>query len=136
MRFSTTAGLVAFAASTAASTFESSPSDLDGSVWEGLSVKGRSYNYKEQRRNRPFKRQSGWTPPSDLTTPLKEVWDHCKSTYNSGDTFGFKNYGWDQLIANEGCVHFETTEKIHPSNLIQHHQHVCPMGVVRVHHGR
>lgn len=100
MRFSTTAGLVALAASTAASTI-SSPSDLDGSVWEGLtSVKGRSAN--EPRRNRPFKRQSGWAPPSDLTTPLKEVWDHCKETYNNGDIFGFKNYGWDQLIANEG----------------------------------
>ncbi|KAH8673142.1 hypothetical protein BGZ61DRAFT_521192 [Ilyonectria robusta] len=116
MRFSTTAGLVAFAASTVASTFESSPSDLDGSVWEGLSVKERSYDYKEQRRNRPFKRQSGWSPPSDLATPLKEVWDHCKSTYNSGNMFGFKNYGWDQLIANKGtvnmCVRWESSASL------------------------
>lgn len=114
MRFSTTAGLVALAASTAASTI-SSPSDLDGSVWEGLtSVKGRSAN--EPRRNRPFKRQSGWAPPSTLTTPLKEVWDHCEKTYNNGDLYAFKNYGWDQLIANEGtinmCVRWESSETV------------------------
>ncbi|KAF7557279.1 hypothetical protein G7Z17_g759 [Cylindrodendrum hubeiense] len=97
MRFSTTAGLVALAASTAASTV-SSPSDLDGSVWEGLT-----------------ERRDG-APPSTLTTPLKEVWDHCTETYNSGDIFGFKNYGWDQLIAAEGtinmCVRWESKSSV------------------------
>ncbi|KAH7149030.1 hypothetical protein B0J13DRAFT_594863 [Dactylonectria estremocensis] len=115
MRFSTTAGLVTLAASTAASAVSSTPSDLDGDVWASLSsVKGRSV--KEPRRNRPFKRAAGWSPPSDLTTPLKEVWDHCTKTYNSGNIFGFKNYGWDQLIANEGtvnmCVRWESTDAI------------------------
>lgn len=100
MHLLSAAGTVALAALTVASTI-SSPSDLDASVWEGITpVEGRSL--AEVPRNRPVKRQSGWSPPSDLTTPLKEVWDHCKSTYNNGNLFGFKNYGWDQLIANKG----------------------------------
>ena len=49
----------------------------------------------------PAKRQGGWSPPSELATPLKEVWDHCVDTY-SGGLFGFTNYGWDQLRANDG----------------------------------
>jgi hypothetical protein len=51
--------------------------------------------------NRPVKRQSGWSPPSDISTPLQEVWDHCIDTYSSG-LYGFKNYGWDQLMATDG----------------------------------
>jgi hypothetical protein len=50
--------------------------------------------------NRPIKRQSGWSPPSDISTPLQEVWDHCTDTYSN--FYGFKNYGWDQLMATDG----------------------------------
>ncbi|KAM5352900.1 hypothetical protein ACJ41O_005622 [Fusarium nematophilum] len=112
MRFFTAASVVALAASTAADT-TSSKSDLDGSVWQGLSsVKARSFG----RHNRPAKRQSGWNPPSDIAAPLKEVWDHVEETYNSGNLFGFKNYGWDQLIAGKGtinmCVRWESSESV------------------------
>lgn len=45
---------------------------------------------------------SGWNPPADLAKPLKEVWDHCEKTYNGGDLYSFKNYGWDQIMATKG----------------------------------
>lgn len=45
---------------------------------------------------------SGWSPPADLAKPLKEVWDHCEKTYNGGDLYSFKNYGWDQIMATKG----------------------------------
>lgn len=100
MRFSSTAGLVALAASTAANTI-SSDSDLDGSVWEKLKpAKARSF--LDVPRNRPVKRATGWSPPSDMADALEEVWDHCEETYNNGDLYGFENYGWDQIIATEG----------------------------------
>lgn len=68
----------------------SAASDLDGSVWNLLDVHVDSP--LEPVSNRPAKRQSGWNPPSNLVTPLKQVWDHCKSTYNNGNLFGFKNF--------------------------------------------
>lgn len=46
--------------------------------------------------------QSGWNPPADLAKPLKEVWDHCEKTYSDGDLYGFRNYGWDQIMATKG----------------------------------
>lgn len=73
--------------------------DLDGSVWKQAAppVTSRAVS----GWNRPAKRQSGWEPPSELAAPLKEVWDHCLDTYTDG-LFGFKNFGWDQLMATEG----------------------------------
>ncbi|CAG9941018.1 unnamed protein product [Clonostachys rosea f. rosea IK726] len=65
--------------------------------------------------NRPAKRQSGWSPPSNLATPLKQVWDHCLNTYSNG-LFGFKNYGWDQIKATNGkinvCVRWESSTAV------------------------
>ncbi|KAI1066938.1 hypothetical protein LB507_011375 [Fusarium sp. FIESC RH6] len=65
-------------------------------------------------RNRPTKRQSGWNPPSNLAGTLKEVWDHEVETYT--DALGFKNYGWDQVIAGKGqlnvCVRWESSASI------------------------
>ncbi|KAL0934639.1 cellulose-binding family ii [Colletotrichum truncatum] len=113
MRFTTaSAAAVALAASSQAMSI-STPSDLDGSVWQALSsVSGRSF--EDMPRNRPVKRQSGWNPPSDLVKPLKEVWDHCKSTYSN--FAGFKNYGWDQVIATKGtinvCVRWESSASV------------------------
>lgn len=72
-------------------------SDSDPSVWKSAA---RSVASTKRSSNRPYKRQDGWSPPSELATPLQEVWDHCLSTYP--DLFGFANYGWDQLIANDG----------------------------------
>ena len=79
----------------------SSTADQDGSVWTGLD--GNATSSPEVVSNRPFKRQSGWNPPSNLVTPLKQVWDHCLSTYSNG-LYGFKNYGWDQIRATSGYV--------------------------------
>jgi hypothetical protein len=45
-----------------------------------------------------------WDPPSDLTTPLDEVWQHEVSTYT--DLYGFKNYIWDQLMAAKGSINY------------------------------
>ncbi|KAK7049238.1 hypothetical protein VNI00_005839 [Paramarasmius palmivorus] len=56
-------------------------------------------------------RQTTWNPPSNLVTPLDEVWQHEMSTYS--DPLGFKNYGYDQVIANNGkvnyCVRWESS---------------------------
>lgn len=84
----------------ASQALDASPrSDADPAVWEStLGVTTRS-NHRVS--NRPFKRQDGWSPPSDLATPLQEVWDHCVDTYTDG-LFGFTNYGWDQIMATDG----------------------------------
>ncbi|KAI9150660.1 Xyloglucanase [Paramyrothecium foliicola] len=114
MRFSVVSGAaLSLAASTSAFNF-STASDLDGSVWDALNLDARSTF--EPVSNRPAKRQSGWSPPSNLATPLREVWDHCKQTYNNGNIFGFKNYGWDQLMATQGtinmCVRWESNTPV------------------------
>ncbi|RSM04380.1 hypothetical protein CDV31_010082 [Fusarium ambrosium] len=99
MRFSSAASFVALAASTAAQG-TTPKSDLDASVILPATV--------------PPSVSLDGTPPSDLATPLKEVWDHCLSTYS--DALGFKNYGWDQLIAGKGklnmCVRWESDETV------------------------
>ncbi|KAF2846381.1 hypothetical protein T440DRAFT_501779 [Plenodomus tracheiphilus IPT5] len=55
-----------------------------------------------------------WSPPSNLVTPLKQVWDHQIATYS--DPLGFKNYGYDQVIAGKGkinyCVRWEGNKKV------------------------
>ncbi|KAL3471095.1 hypothetical protein BJX99DRAFT_33247 [Aspergillus californicus] len=65
----------------------------------------------------PVKRQSlptTWDPPSDLVTPLNEVWEHEVSTYS--DALGFENYGFDQVIAGGGkinyCVRWDSSETV------------------------
>lgn len=79
-------------------------SDVNPSAWAKLPrVKSRSPDLGPDMSPNPDKRQAGWSPPSKLTTPLKEVWDHCLATYSSG-LFGFTNYGWDQLRATDGYV--------------------------------
>lgn len=45
-----------------------------------------------------------WNPPSGLVTPLGQVWDHMASTYP--DIYGFKNYGFDQIMANKGSINY------------------------------
>ena len=57
---------------------------------------------------------STWNPPANLVTPLAEVWAHEESTYS--DLYGFKNYGWDQVMANKGsinyCVRWDSTATV------------------------
>ncbi|KZL82183.1 cellulose-binding family ii protein [Colletotrichum incanum] len=110
MRFSTVCVAVAALAASSQAMNISTASDLDGSVWQAITpVEARAY--EEILRNRPIKRQSGWSPPSNIVAPLKEVWEHCKSTYTNG-LFGFKNFGWDQVVATKGtvnvCVRWES----------------------------
>ena len=47
---------------------------------------------------------TGWNPPANLVTPLNEVWAHQESTY--GNLYGFRNYGWDQVMANGGSINY------------------------------
>jgi len=47
---------------------------------------------------------SGWNPPANLVTPLNQVWLHQEQTYN--DLYGFRNYGWDQVVANGGSINY------------------------------
>ncbi|GAA4449719.1 cellulose-binding domain-containing protein [Phytohabitans houttuyneae] len=49
---------------------------------------------------------SGWNPPSNLVQPLNAVWTHQEQTYNNGNLYGFRNYGWDQLFANRGYINY------------------------------
>ena len=64
--------------------------DLSGDVWKSSLEK----------------RQTTWAPPSALVKPLDEVWAHESSTYNNGNLLGFKNYGYDIIIANKGLVKY------------------------------
>ncbi|MEV0612570.1 hypothetical protein AB0I81_04530 [Nonomuraea sp. NPDC050404] len=45
-----------------------------------------------------------WNPPANLVTPLNEVWQHQESTYPN--LYGFRNYGWDQIMANRGSINY------------------------------
>ncbi|MFD8493080.1 hypothetical protein [Amycolatopsis sp. NPDC059657] len=45
-----------------------------------------------------------WNPPSTLVRPVNEVWQHVESTY--GNLYGFRNYGWDQIMANRGSINY------------------------------
>ncbi|APU16658.1 MULTISPECIES: hypothetical protein [Actinoalloteichus] len=45
-----------------------------------------------------------WNPPGHLVQPLAEVWNHVETTYP--DLYGFRNYGWDQLVANNGQINY------------------------------
>ncbi|MEV0145632.1 hypothetical protein AB0I64_07915, partial [Nonomuraea sp. NPDC050405] len=47
---------------------------------------------------------SAWNPPANLVTPLNEVWQHVESTYSN--LYGFRNYGWDQVMANKGSINY------------------------------
>ncbi|KAH7112135.1 hypothetical protein B0J11DRAFT_542720 [Dendryphion nanum] len=45
-----------------------------------------------------------WSPPSNLVTPLKQVWDHQMSTYSN--PLNFKNFGYDQVMAGKGKINY------------------------------
>ena len=47
---------------------------------------------------------TAWNPPSNLVSPLAQVWSHEESTYRN--LYGFKNYGWDQLAASGGSLNY------------------------------
>src|SRR3954469_4781228 len=52
----------------------------------------------------PAQAADTWNPPAGLVQPLGEVWNHVESTYP--DLYGFRNYGWDQVVANKGSVNY------------------------------
>ncbi|KAL4760999.1 uncharacterized protein BDW70DRAFT_136577 [Aspergillus foveolatus] len=68
----------------------------------------------DSRSKRDVTLPSTWDPPSDLVTPLQEVWDHEVETYS--DALGFKNYGFDQVIAAGGkinyCVRWDSSQSV------------------------
>ncbi|WP_128428230.1 hypothetical protein [Streptomyces cyaneus] len=52
----------------------------------------------------PAQAADQWNPPATLVQPLGEVWNHVESTYPN--LYGFRNYGWDQVMANRGSVNY------------------------------
>ena len=52
----------------------------------------------------PAQAADNWNPPANLVQPLGEVWNHVESTYP--DLYGFRNYGWDQVMANKGSINY------------------------------
>lgn len=104
MRSSTILASVPFLAGLATAR-DSAARDLDGSVWKNLSPATAKTISRNIGRDPVSSRAAAdaFSPPSNLAAPLKEVWDHCESTYTQG-LYGFKNYGWDQLKATEGHV--------------------------------
>ena len=71
----------------------------------------------------PTPAATGWNPPSNLVTPLNEVWQHVESTYSN--LYGFRNYGWDQVIAGRGsinyCVRWDSDAKVSAAQRDQIH---------------
>lgn len=61
---------------------------------------------------------SGWNPPAKYVGPLNAVWKDVEDTYNGGNGRWnqFRNYGWDQLFANNGfinyCVRWDSPAKV------------------------
>jgi hypothetical protein len=47
-----------------------------------------------------------WSPPTNLVNPLNQVWQHQEQTYNGGNLYGFRTYGWDQVMTNGGYVNY------------------------------
>src|SRR5690606_7147235 len=45
-----------------------------------------------------------WTPPAALAAGLDQVWRHVENTYP--DLYGFRNYTWDQVMANGGSINY------------------------------
>lgn len=103
MRVSTLPTLALCFAAAVSGLDTSDAEDQDASVWKQTETASHSTR-SDELWNRPAKRQSGWNPPSNLVTPLKQAWDHCLATYSNG-LYGFKNYGWDQLKATGGYAH-------------------------------
>ncbi|GAA1794152.1 hypothetical protein GCM10009682_14960 [Luedemannella flava] len=53
---------------------------------------------------RPPVTNAPWNPPSNLTSALAAVWSHQESTYSN--LYGFRNYGWDQVMAGQGTINY------------------------------
>ncbi|KAL7273088.1 hypothetical protein RUND412_004075 [Rhizina undulata] len=74
--------------------------------------------FSTAQANPILRRQSGagttWDPPLSLVLPLNETWAHEMSTYD--DPLGFKNWGYDQVMATNGsinyCVRWESNSSI------------------------
>lgn len=83
---------------TAALSLISALSALDGALAHPVKANDGICRFEERhvlaRSAKPMSKRANtttWDPPSELVTPLKEVWDHEISTYS--DPLGFKNYG-------------------------------------------
>lgn len=78
-----------------------SKSDANGDVWAHLAGAPSNLTARVDMHKRA---DTTWNPPSNLVQGLKEVWDHEVSTYS--DALGFKNYGFDQIMANKGYARY------------------------------
>ncbi|MER5435895.1 cellulose-binding domain-containing protein [Streptomyces sp. NPDC002588] len=45
-----------------------------------------------------------WNPPSGIASQLDQTFAHMVSTYS--DLYGFKNYGFDQIMATKGTINY------------------------------
>ena len=76
-----------------------------GALALGLALSGAGVAQAEQARDVTVAANPAtWSPPSNLVTPLDQVWRHQESTY--GNLYGFRNYGWDQVFVNGGYLNF------------------------------
>lgn len=98
--FNTAASLIVACSAIVARAEWSSDHDTNATIWKDIA----SISSRSPPASRITKRQSTWSPPSNLVTPLKQVWDHEMSTYSN--PLGFKNYGYDQIMANKGYVRY------------------------------
>lgn len=111
----------------------SSGRDGDAEVWARLQSRAVGATVQETVSRRA---DTTWNPPSNLVTPLQQVWDHEMSTYDN--PLGFKNYGFDQIMANKGCASLVTRSL--PSYLTppvpwQLHQLLRSLGLLRNRYG-
>ncbi|EKD16143.1 cellulose-binding family II protein [Drepanopeziza brunnea f. sp. 'multigermtubi' MB_m1] len=72
----------------------------------GLQTLARASDPRDESAHDIKKRQSEWDPPAEMASALQEVWDHQMKTYNNGDLLGFKNYGFDIIIAAKGTINY------------------------------
>lgn len=96
---------------TAAQAEWSAELDRNATIWKDVSS---SFPGPSSPNSRIAKRQSTWNPPPNLVTPLKQVWDHEVSTYSNA--LGFKNYGYDQIMANKGSANLRPLTPHPPPN--------------------
>lgn len=64
----------------------------------------------------PTSTTAAWSPPASMAGALAEVWAHQEATYADGDLYSFRNYGWDQVVANGGylniCVRWDSDQPV------------------------
>ncbi|KAL5614891.1 hypothetical protein BROUX41_004970 [Berkeleyomyces rouxiae] len=90
--------------------------DSNADVWKALENQAKKRQATVADENPASKQTTTWEPPSSVASDLKDVWQQSENTYSNGDLYGFKNYGWDQLMATDGsvnlCVRWDSTKSL------------------------